>query len=256
MSRLLGLADPDCPYKCGLTLVYVGAGPRACPDLVGSLREMGTCYDPNRHHRRSVRLDGYDYREPGAYFVTIVTQGRACVFGEVVDGVMRLNDAGRMVRTVWDEMPIHYPGVQTDEFVVMPNHILGMIVLRCDPAVGAAPSGRPESLPATTAPPEPGQTQRIADTLPGQPQGVAPTLSLPDVMHRFKTMTTKRYVDGVKRRGWPAFPGRLWQRNYYEHIMRNNESLTHIRQYVLENPARWHEDPENPTVTTNYDHML
>lgn len=80
------------------------------------------------------------------------------MFGEVVDGVMRLNDAGRMVRTVWDEMPIHYPGVQTDEFVVMPNHIHGMIVLTCDPAVGAAPSGRPESLQATSAThPSPGK---------------------------------------------------------------------------------------------------
>ncbi|OYT72620.1 MAG: hypothetical protein CFK48_02500 [Armatimonadetes bacterium CP1_7O] len=80
----------------------------------------------------------------------------------------------------------------------------------------------------------------------GQPQGVAPTMSLGDIVHRFKTMTTKRYADGVKQLGWPPFRGRLWQRNYYEHIIRNEESLQRIREYILTNPLRWHLDRENP----------
>jgi hypothetical protein len=80
----------------------------------------------------------------------------------------------------------------------------------------------------------------------GQPQGVAPTLGLPDVVHRFKTMTTKRYADGVKRLGWEPFRGRLWQRNYYEHIIRNEESFNRIREYILTNPMRWALDRENP----------
>jgi putative transposase len=94
--------------------------------------------DPNHHHRRSIRLKGYNYTQPGAYFVTICTKNRASLFGEAVDGKMLLNDAGRMVQTVWDEMPVHYVGVAIDTFVVMPNHIHGIIVL-----VGAAPCGRP-----------------------------------------------------------------------------------------------------------------
>jgi len=188
-------------------------------------------YDPHNHHRRSVRLKGYDYSQAGAYFVTICTQDRACLFGEVVDGEMRLNDAGRMIQSVWDAVPAFYPGVNTDEFVVMPNHIHGIVVL-----VGAAPRGRPD----------PGQS---ATGQNGQAQGPAPTLSVPDVVHRFRTLTTKRYADGVKQSGWPPFPGRVWQRNYYEHILRNEEPLHRIRQYILDNPMRWAYDRENPAAT-------
>jgi len=182
-------------------------------------------FNPECHHRRSIRLKGYDYSRPGAYFITICTQDRACLFGEVVDGEMRLNDAGQMVQDVWDELPAFYPGVQTDAFIVMPNHIHGIIIL-----VGADPCVCPNT----------GQTI-------GQPQGVAPTrLSLPDVVHRFKTMTTKRYIDGVKKFGWTPFRRRLWQRNYYEHIIRNDHALQRIREYIWTNPLRWHLDRENP----------
>ncbi|MEA2108658.1 MAG: transposase, partial [Pseudomonadota bacterium] len=80
----------------------------------------------------------------------------------------------------------------------------------------------------------------------GQPQGVAPTLSLPDVVHRFKTMTTKRYVAGVKQNGWLRFDGKLWQRNYYDHIIRNENELNRIRRYIVDNPAKWELDRENP----------
>lgn len=186
-------------------------------------------YDPERHHRRSIRLKGYDYTRPGAYFVTICTQDRLSLFGEVVGGQMRLNAAGKMVQSVWDEMPGFYPGVMTDEFVVMPNHVHGIIVLVG--TVGADPCVCPYT----------GQPQNTR-----QPQGVAPTLSLSDVVHRFKTLTTKRYIDGVKQCGWPAFRGRLWQRHYYEHIIRDEGALERIRRYISENPIRWHLDRENP----------
>jgi len=179
-------------------------------------------FDPERLHRRSIRLKGYDYSQPGAYFITICTQDRACLFGEVVDGEMRLNDAGQMVQDVWDELPAFYPSVQTDAFIVMPNHIHGIIIL-----VGADPCVCPDEI--------------------GQPQMIAPTrLSLPDVVHRFKTMTTKRYIDGVKKFGWTPFRRRLWQRNYYEHIIRNDHALQRIREYIWTNPLRWHLDRENP----------
>ncbi|MCC6728750.1 MAG: transposase [Chthonomonadales bacterium] len=180
-------------------------------------------YDADKHHRRSIRLKGYDYVQAGAYFVTICAQNQAFLFGAVVNSEMRLNEAGRMIQSVWDAIPAFYPGVGIDEFVVMPNHVHGIVVL-----VGATPCGRPDS---------------------GQPQGVAPTLSLPDVVHRFKTMTTKRYADGVKQSSWPPFRDRLWQRNYYEHIIRDEESLDRIRQYIFGNPQRWSFDRENPVAT-------
>jgi REP element-mobilizing transposase RayT len=159
----------------------------------------------------------------------VVTQGRATLFGEVVDGVMRLTAAGRMVQTVWDELPTHYPVVLTDAFQIMPNHIHGIVVLTGAGAatVGAAPCGRPDL---------------------GADTGACPygALSLPDVMHRFETMTIKRYADGVRNENWPAFEGRLWQRNYYEHIVRDPDDWARIHRYIAANPALWLQDAENP----------
>ena len=186
------------------------------------------------HRRRSISLKGYDYSEPGAYFVTICTQDRVCLLGEVVDGEVRLSDAGRVVQAAWNELSNRYPGVEIDAFMVMPNHIHGIILLvESVPGVGAG----------LRACPDPDQTSKRI----GQPQGVAPTrLSLSDVMHRFKTMTTKRYADGVNGRGWQPFHGRLWQRNYYEHVIRNDSELDKIRKYITTNPLKWALDRENP----------
>jgi len=196
-------------------------------------RHEGMSYDPTRHHRRSTRLPAYDYGQAGAYFVTICTQNRECAFGEVVDGEIVLNEPGRMVETVWRELPQHYPGVEVDTLVVMPNHVHGIIML-----VRAGPRACPDN---------PGRSWGVS----GQPQGVAPTgatgaMSLPDVVHRFKSLTTARYRRGVLQDRWLPFPGRLWQRNYYEHVIRNEEELDAIRQYIADNPLRWAEDRENP----------
>jgi REP element-mobilizing transposase RayT len=179
--------------------------------------------------RRSIRLKDYDYAQVGAYFVTIVVQDRKCLFGEIIGGVLQLNAAGLMVQAVWEDLSNHYAGIDPDAFVVMPNHIHGIVVL-----VGTEAHAIPTSE--------------------GQPQGVAPTrtgakMSLSDVVHRFKTLTTKRYIEGVKRFSWASFATRLWQRNYFEHVIRNDESLQRIRQYIHENPARWEFDRENPLAT-------
>lgn len=145
---------------------------------------------------------------------------------------MRVNHAGNMVKTVWDEIPDHYPGIDVNQFIVMPNHVHGIIVI-----VGAAPCGRPVLAN--------GMAQKT-----GQAQGPAPTggveLSLPDVVHRFKTMTTKQYADGVKQSGWPRFYGRLWQRNYWEHIIRHEPELNRIREYIHNNPGQWASDKLHP----------
>ena len=208
--------------------------------------------DASLPDRRSIRLRGYDYSQPGAYFVTICVQDRQCLFGEIVESEMRLNDAGRMVQTAWEELPRQYQGVATDEFVVMPNHVHGIIVLvGADPRVCPSPGltgahrGAPLQVRSTWgAPLQVGPRQGVTPTNIEQPQ----QLSLPTVVQRFKTLTTKRYMDSVNHYAWLPFPGRLWQRNYYEHIIRDEESLQQIRQYVFDNPARWAFDRENPTV--------
>src|SRR3990172_11456802 len=128
-------------------------------------------YDPTKHHRRSIRLPTYDYARAGAYFVTICTQNRECLFGAVVDGQSALTGSGEMSESVWCELPDHYPGVAVDAFVVMPNHIHGTVIL-----VGAGAPACPEPGQPQGVPDRAGQPQGVAGEL-GQPQGVAPTLS-------------------------------------------------------------------------------
>jgi REP element-mobilizing transposase RayT len=99
-----------------------------------------------------MRLKGYDYSEAGAYFVTVCAQNRECLFGDVVDGEMRLNDAGQMVQNIWNDLPARYPDVETDEFVVMPNHLHGIIVIVGAPLVGAHSFGTDVENRAGTRP--------------------------------------------------------------------------------------------------------
>jgi REP element-mobilizing transposase RayT len=251
-------------------------------------------YDPQWHHRRTIHLKGYDYAQPSAYFVTICTQDRACLFGEVVDGQVRLNDAGRMVQRWWDELNRKFPHIRTDAFVVMPNHIHGIVViepveakpvgadLRVCPDnesvcpdnesgageqlqgadvrlqgahIGAPLQGRPddESKPVgadlRVCPDNERVCPGIESGADGQLQGARIGAPLSEIVRWFKTMTTNDYIRGVKQYGWTPFYGRLWQRNYYEHIVRDEASLEHVRQYIEENPLHWSSDPENPSLS-------
>jgi putative transposase len=187
--------------------------------------------------RKSIRLKGYDYSAPGYYFVTICTNDRQCLFGEIIDEGMKLNDAGRMVKSVFCEIPVFYKDIVIDEFVVMPNHIHGIVIINY---IGVPP--RRDACPE-----RPGAKD-------WQPQGVAPTdsnLSLPDVIHRFKSLTTHHYIKGVKQNNWKPFRDKLWQRNYYEHVTRNEIDLSDTREYILNNPKKWNLDkynPENPAI--------
>jgi len=174
-------------------------------------------YDPARHHRRSIRLKGYDYTQAGAYFVTICTQDRMCLFGEIVDGEMRLNDAGEIVAWTWHDMPNHISNVQLDAFVVMPNHVHGIIVIT-DPVVAVVVGAGSEPAPTKS-------------------------YGLPEIVRQFKTFSARRINDLRGTQGTP-----VWQRNYYEHIIRDEESLNRIREYILNNPSRWEMDQENPSV--------
>lgn len=166
---------------------------------------------PTKPHRnrRSIRLQGYDYSRAGAYFVTVCTQNRQCLFGENVDGKMALNDAGRMIQTIWNGLPEHYHHVELDEFVVMPNHLHGIIAI-----VGAG------LKPAPT---------------PINQHG------LPEIVRALKTFSARRINE---MRNTPG--AKLWQRNYYEHIIRNDDELNRIREYIANNPSQWEMDRENP----------
>ena len=191
-------------------------------------------FDPEKHHRRSIRLPGYDYAQPGAYFVTICTRRREGLLGAIVNGTVQPNEAGTMVGHWWRELDSRFPTIETDIAVVMPNHFHGIII------VGAALGGRPgrAALAGHTAyNPSAGSQSR-------HPGGGAPTVG--DVLDWFKTMTTNAYIRGVKALGWPPFQRRLWQRNYYEHIIRCAEELERVRAYIADNPSAWGTDPENP----------
>jgi REP-associated tyrosine transposase len=183
---------------------------------------MPTLYDPEKHHRRSTRLKWFDYRSAGAYFVTICTQHRKCLFGTIEDNEQRLNEAGRLVERQWSELPLRFPNVGIDAFVAMPNHIHGILL------VGAqfiAPLDNPEG---EFTPRHEGAINR------------APTLG--EILRFYKASSTRM----IRQKVNPEF---AWQRNYYEHIIRDEESHNRIRNYILENPMRWTVDSENPEAT-------
>ena len=190
--------------------------------------------------RRSIRLRGYDYSQAGAYFVTVCVQGRQCLFGGVVDGMMGLNDAGRMAQTVWEGLPDRFPSIELDTFVVMPNHIHGIILL-ADASRGRGESCIRPGVNETTVGDQKGDHKdRPYGTLAG---------TMGRVMQAFKSIVTHEYVMGVRQHVWPPFAGRLLQRNYYEYIIRDEESLNRIREYIATNPLRWTLDRENPWRT-------
>ncbi|HEX37312.1 MAG TPA: hypothetical protein ENG70_00375 [Candidatus Cloacimonetes bacterium] len=175
-------------------------------------------YNPDIHHRRSIRLQGYDYSSSGAYFVTMCTNNRECLFGEIVAGKTALNDAGNMVVQWYHELENKFPDIQHDAFICMPNHVHFIVANMPPVTVGADRCVCPN------------KTGEHADS------------HLHRVVQWFKTMTTNEYIRGVKQNGWPPFPGKLWQRNYYEHIIRNENELNNIRQYIINNPINWQSD--------------
>ena len=175
---------------------------------------MKSRYDPEKHHRRSIRLKGYDYSSNGAYYVTIVTQGREHFFGHITNKEMVLNDAGQMIVKWWNELPNKFPNIELGTMVIMPNHFHNIIHI-----VGA--------------------------DLRVRPNDETPKPSLPQIIQWFKTMTTNEYIRGVKQFNWKPFNRKLWQRDYYEYIIRNERELQQKTDYILDNPSRWEDDKEN-----------
>lgn len=179
-------------------------------------------FNPDIHRRRSIRLKGYDYSQAGAYFVTICTKDKECLLGEVANGEMQLNNMGAIVQQCWNNIPRHFPNTAIDEFIVMSNHVHGIIILTNN--VGAqfiAPDGNQN-------------TTKLGVMKQGA-MNRAPTLG--EIVRTFKA----RCTHAIKRlNNTVGIP--LWQRNYYEHIIRNETELNKIREYIISNPLNWESD--------------
>ena len=222
-------------------------------------------YDPAKHKRRSIRLKGYDYSQAGLYFITICIQDREMLLGKIKNGEMLLNDAGKMVEKEWEKLPQRFNAIVLHEFVIMPNHFHAILeIVRATLVVAPNETATEESAPEETAQ-LPGATTRVAPTvapnetapdeageLPGSTTRVAPTVdpttvaqiakTIGDMMEAFKSITTVEYINGVKNFGWPPFSGKLWQRDFYEHIIRNERAYENNSAYIINNPARWQVD--------------
>ncbi len=192
---------------------------------------MKSKFDSTKHHRpfggaqgrHSIRLKGYDYTSEGAYFITIVTQGCECLFGEIVDGKMILNETGKMILKWWHKLPNKLPNVTLGAFVIMPNHFHGIIFITDERrGEGLSPRNNPNKLGGETPPLR------------------KPTLG--QIVGYFKYQSTKE-MNMIENTGTIA---KLWQRNYYEHIVRNEKELQQKTDYILCNPFHWTDDEENP----------
>jgi len=176
----------------------------------------------SHHHRSSIRLQGYDYASEGAYYITIVTHQRTCLFGNVVGDNVELNTLGCIVETQWRRTAVVRPYVQLDEYVVMPNHFHGILFINYADI------------------PDVGADRRSAPTQKRQ-FGNAISHSVSSIMRQFKSIVTKQIN---KTMNTPSH--KRWQRNYYERIIRNEAELNNIRLYIQTNPARWSEDDNHP----------
>jgi len=178
-------------------------------------------YNPQSYQRRSIRLKDYDYSQEGAYFVTICTQKHKPLLGEIRNAEMVLNEYGKIVAECWQWLSKQYRHVALDEWVVMPNHMHGIVIIcrggsRTAPTENYKPLGR--------------------------------------LIGAFKTTSTKRINVLQSTSG-----NRVWQRNYYEHVIRNEDDLNEISQYILDNPVQWDMDENNPTrqlPEPPYDNMV
>lgn len=171
-------------------------------------------YNPNIHHRRSIRLKGYDYSRAGLYFVTLCCQDRVCLFGEIRNGQQFLYDAGKIANRYWLEIPAHFPNAVLHEYIVMPNHVHGIIELVNE---GVENQNRVENF---------------------QPQNEFQKIiphSIGSIVRGFKIGVTKWFRQNTDVHT-------VWQRNYWEHIIRDNQAYQRISDYIINNPAKWADD--------------
>jgi len=170
-------------------------------------------YNPKTHHRRSIRLKHYDYSLAGLYFITICAQNRACLFANIKNDHLFLNAAGLMLEQQWKDLALRFNNIVLHQFVVMPNHFHGII--------------------------------EITSKESGQPLGIGPTgksYTIGEMVGAFKSLSTFAYMQSVKNDNWPAFDKKLWQANFYEHIIRDESCYLKIVEYIETNPLKWRDD--------------
>ena len=186
-------------------------------------------FDPQKHHRRSIRLKGYDYTQPGAYFVTMCTWHRETLLGDIIGGEMRLSAMGQIIEIEWRRLTDHFNHLELGAFVIMPNHVHGILIL----STGEA-SAQIVSYPAEI---------RWADASPQPPIGTQPG-SLGAILQNLKSVSTRKINQLQCTPGAP-----VWQRNYYEHIIRDEADWRRIAAYIQNNPARWTDDQLHPQAS-------
>jgi len=195
---------------------------------------MSSKFDPRKHHRKSIRVPGYDYTQPGAYFVTIVTHQRECLFGEVVDGKMRLNQNGQIAQWEWERLAHRFTFIKLGTYIVMPNHFHGILIFHN--SVRATRTDYMDIYPNNASSQAIASIENSGSPLPRGPK----PLSLGAILGQFKSRVTKRLWKNPSLDGTP-----IWQRNYYEHIIRDDDDLNRIHLYIEANPRNWHTDAEN-----------
>jgi len=180
-------------------------------------------FDPKIHHRRSIRLPGFDYSQAGAYFVTLVTCQRECLFGEIVNEKMILNEFGKIADECWRAIPEHFPNVDLGAHAIMPNHAHGIIIITSD-CVRAQHCCAPTSGIK--------ENPHKINVKPG---------SLGAIVRSYKSAVSSRINKEYNA-------SNIWQRNYYERVIRNEREMDAIWKYIESNPSRWAEDDENLLV--------
>ncbi len=204
-------------------------------------------YNPNIHHRRSIRLKGYDYSQAGLYFITICCEDRECRFGKIENDKMVLNELGDIAYNEWIKLSERFSNWELDCFQIMPNHMHGIIALNTigagftpAPMNGAIPvqndkwqpvqndKGQPRGLP---------QREIIEDNIR---TGASPVPTVAGIVGAYKSLVANNCLKIFKSKN--EIMGKLWQRNYYENIIRNEQSYQNISDYIISNPAKWHDD--------------
>jgi REP element-mobilizing transposase RayT len=208
----------------------------------------------NKYRIQSTRLRDWDYSNAGLYFVTIVTKNRVCYFGNIENGDMHLNELGKIAKQCFEKIPEHFPFVMLDVFVIMPNHVHGIIIIDdrvktkngspvvetqdlASPPPKPPKPPKPPTSPTSKFPPLPTFLQTAANQFGPQSRNLA------SIVRGYKIGVTKY----ARKNNIPF----QWQSRYYDNIIGNEKSLDHIRQYIIQNPMNWDTDTENPVLNTN-----
>ncbi len=188
-------------------------------------------YNPDIHHRRSIRLKGYDYSQAGWYFVTSCVQDRKCVFGKVENGEMLLNEYGKIADQQWAKLPERFANMVLDVWQIMPNHMHGIILMT--DIVGAT---------LAVAPDKNTDAQNDFGIATGAGASPAPTKTVGDIVGAYKSLVANDCLAIFKQNNPGKMMGKLWQRNYYEIIIHGEPSYQRISDYIVNNPGKWDND--------------